>query len=312
MMQRALVLGAGGHAAAAWEIGLITGLAASGVDVRNADLFVGTSAGARVAVQITSGLTLGELFERQIDPRRQQTEAPPGVDWNTLRSEFALAKEGGGGEKAVLRRFGTLAQTGAKGAAPKRRDFIAGQLPVHTWPKQKLLIATVEAETGERHVFDRASGIDIIDAVTASGAVAGIWPAVEFAGRNYFDGGFYSTDNADLAIGVRARPDRRAAGGFPSPGCALAGRGGGAIAKRRRARGSGPPRRSHGSSIRRGWRQPAGPRRMRARGTGRAGAGQAHCRADRRAVVLVHDVVNLRSAWSVQNAKSEIRYGSRP
>ncbi len=45
------------------------------------------------------------------------------------------------------------------------------------------------------------SGIDIIDAVMASGAVAGMWPAVEFAGHHYFDGGFYSTDNADLAIG---------------------------------------------------------------------------------------------------------------
>ncbi|MDR3702194.1 MAG: patatin-like phospholipase family protein [Candidatus Sulfopaludibacter sp.] len=201
MVQRALVLGAGGHAAAAWEIGLITGLSESGVDVRNADLFVGTSAGARVAVQITAGLTLEELFQRQIDPRRQQTEAPPGVDWRSLRGEFTRAKEGGGGEKEILRRFGTVALTGAKGPASERKQFIEGQLPVHTWPEQKLLIATVEAEAGERRVFDRASGIDLIDAVTASGAVAGIWPAVEFAGRHYFDGGFYSTDNADLAIG---------------------------------------------------------------------------------------------------------------
>jgi NTE family protein len=202
MMQRALVLGAGGHAAAAWEMGLITGLAESGVDVRNADLFIGTSAGARVAVQITSGLRLEELFERQIDSRRQQTEAPAGVDWKSLRSEFARAKEGGGGEKEILRRFGSLARTGAKGAASHRKQFIERQLPVHTWPEQKLLIATVEAEAGERHVFDRASGIELIDAVMASSAVAGIWPAVEFAGRHYFDGGFYSTDNADLAMGA--------------------------------------------------------------------------------------------------------------
>ena len=54
-MQRALVLGAGRHAANAWELGMVTGLADAGIDVRNADLFVGTSAGSRVAVQIASG-----------------------------------------------------------------------------------------------------------------------------------------------------------------------------------------------------------------------------------------------------------------
>lgn len=54
MGQRGLVLGAGGHAAAAWELGVITGMADAGVDVRDADLIVGTSAGARVGV-LTAG-----------------------------------------------------------------------------------------------------------------------------------------------------------------------------------------------------------------------------------------------------------------
>ena len=49
MTRRALVLGGGGYAASAWEIGLITGMFEAEFDVRNADLFVGTSAGARVA-----------------------------------------------------------------------------------------------------------------------------------------------------------------------------------------------------------------------------------------------------------------------
>jgi len=54
MRQRALVLGAGGHAAIAWEIGVIAGMADAGVDVRDADLIVGTSVGSVVGVQITS------------------------------------------------------------------------------------------------------------------------------------------------------------------------------------------------------------------------------------------------------------------
>src|SRR5208283_4421002 len=52
MTRRALVLGAGGHAASAWELGVITGMADVGAGVRDADVIVGTSAGSRVGVHI--------------------------------------------------------------------------------------------------------------------------------------------------------------------------------------------------------------------------------------------------------------------
>ena len=65
-IKRALVLGGGGFAASAWEFGLITGMAEVGSDVRNADLLVGTSAGARVALHLASGVALEELFQKQI------------------------------------------------------------------------------------------------------------------------------------------------------------------------------------------------------------------------------------------------------
>ena len=44
-MARALVLGGGGVTGVAWELGLLAGLAAAGVDLTGADLVVGTSAG---------------------------------------------------------------------------------------------------------------------------------------------------------------------------------------------------------------------------------------------------------------------------
>lgn len=53
--RRALVLGAGGHTAHAWEIGFSSGLADGGIDFRGADLFVGTSAGAVVAGRLADG-----------------------------------------------------------------------------------------------------------------------------------------------------------------------------------------------------------------------------------------------------------------
>ena len=43
------MLGAGGEAGIAWEVGLLAGLAERGTDLTAADLVIGTSAGAGVA-----------------------------------------------------------------------------------------------------------------------------------------------------------------------------------------------------------------------------------------------------------------------
>jgi NTE family protein len=71
---------------------------------------------------------------------------------------------------------------------------------METWPESRVRIPAVNAETGERRVFDRDSGIDLVDAVIATTASFGM-PPILFQGEHYFDGGYYSSDNADLAIG---------------------------------------------------------------------------------------------------------------
>ena len=78
--RRALVLGAGGNAAIAWELGIIAGLSDTGVEVCGADVFIGTSAGAVVAAQIIGGVALEELFARQVDSTKQALEPMPPVD----------------------------------------------------------------------------------------------------------------------------------------------------------------------------------------------------------------------------------------
>ncbi len=200
MERKALVLGAGGHAAMAWELGVITGMADVGAEVRDADVIVGTSAGSRVGVQITSDLTLEELFHRQADPHLQTKEPAPPVDFTRWRADFMSAKEGPGDTIAVLKRFGALALQTPTDSQEARRNRIAASLPSHTWPERRLLIVAVDVESGERRAFDCSSGVDLIDAVAASCAVPGIWPAVALGGRRYMDGGVYSIDNADLAV----------------------------------------------------------------------------------------------------------------
>lgn len=65
----ALVLGGGGITGAAWEIGLLVGLAEAGVDLTTADLVVGTSAGAVVGAQVLSGVSIEDLYARQLKRR---------------------------------------------------------------------------------------------------------------------------------------------------------------------------------------------------------------------------------------------------
>jgi len=196
-----LVLAGGGYAASAWAIGIVTGMADGGLDVRNADLFVGTSSGSRVALHLASGVAHEEAFQHRLQPEPPSSERPAVVHWVGLRESVVGAKQAGGSPTEILQRIGSLAVAAASGRiGSSRREIVAAQLPVKTWPEKRLLIAAVNAETGERRGFDRDSGIDLVDAVIASTASFG-WPPTLFEGEHYIDGGFYSTNNADLATG---------------------------------------------------------------------------------------------------------------
>ena len=64
-----------------------------------------------------------------------------------------------------------------------------------------MIVVAVNAHTGELAAFDRDSGADLVDAVTASTALPGLVPTVSINGTPYIDGGVRSPDNADLASG---------------------------------------------------------------------------------------------------------------
>jgi NTE family protein len=198
---QALVLGGGGVAGIAWTTGLLTGLAGHGQDLTGADLLVGTSAGAAVAAQVTSGVPLAELFARQADPARQTPEIPAEIDFEKFAADFGGAVTGSTSPAEVRRAVGRLALAAETVSEVDRRAVIEARLPVHEWPEQRLLIVAVDAETGEPRRFDRASGVSLVDAVAASCAVPGIWPAVTIDGRRYVDGGVRSAENADYAAG---------------------------------------------------------------------------------------------------------------
>jgi NTE family protein len=215
---RAVVLGAGGPAGIAWEVGIMAGLADVGIDVREADLLIGTSAGSVVVAGLASAQGFEELFAEQVEPARQVSELRAPVEFGRLRHDLAAAKEGGGSVSEILQRVGAVAAAARTVPEARRRSVIASRLAIHRWPERELRVVAVDVESGERMVFDAASGVDFADAVAASCAVPGVWPPVTIGGRRYMDGGAYSTDNADLAAGcdrvlifaLRARSPRLA------------------------------------------------------------------------------------------------------
>src|SRR5579885_3410120 len=199
---RALVLGGGGVAGVAWELGILLGLRDKGVDVRNAEIIIGTSAGSVVGAQLASGADLESLFAAQLTPPEQSKERNVAFDPSQMVEAFSKAIAGAGPDiKAIRARIGAYALSAPTIPEAERRAIIESRLPARTWPQQRLLIVAVDTETGEEYIIDRESGVPLVDAVAASCAVPGIWPPVTIAGRRYMDGGMRSATNADLATG---------------------------------------------------------------------------------------------------------------
>src|SRR5512142_2493885 len=79
MSERPLVLGGGGASGNAWAIGVIAGLFDAGLDVTEADLIIGTSAGSTAAAQITGAAPAG-LLAAILAAAPQQRTGPVGSD----------------------------------------------------------------------------------------------------------------------------------------------------------------------------------------------------------------------------------------
>jgi NTE family protein len=207
---RALVLGGGGSTGNAWLIGVIAGLFEAGLDVTDADLIIGTSAGSTAAAQITGAdpaKLLADILAAMPQPRTGPAGSgrgpgPVGPVMNQLERTgkiIAAAEDAAD----MRRRMGAAAlelDAASDGSRQTQwRSTVAARLPSQLWPQQRMLITAVDAHTGEPVEFDRDSGVDLVDAVAAS-CSSGV--AYSIRGRRYIDGGYRSNaDNADLAAG---------------------------------------------------------------------------------------------------------------
>ena len=200
----ALVLAGGGVAGIAWETGVLLGIQdvepdAAARIIGSPTTLIGTSAGSTVAAQISAGASLEELFARHLDEKSSEVYVE--ADFVAFMASMAAAQSEATSPDDARSRIGTFAKSTKTVDRAVRRGVIEARLSGMDWSDRDLRITSVDADSGVPIVFDRASGLSLVDAVEASSAVPGIWPVVPLAGRRYIDGGVRTMANADLAAG---------------------------------------------------------------------------------------------------------------
>jgi NTE family protein len=218
-MRIGLVLGAGGAVGHAFHAGVLGALLdVTGWDARDAQIVVGTSAGALVGAFVRAGLSGTDLAARAADETMSDAgqalvdravaatqqlapipARPPrrrGIP--TMAAPAALVR-------AAFQPWSVRPGAVAAAALPAGRistEIIAGGVRpfFDHWPERTLWINAVDLQRGRRVTFGRdgAPSADVAAAVAASCAIPGFFAPVSIGGVRYVDGGAHSPTNADL------------------------------------------------------------------------------------------------------------------
>lgn len=203
-----LVLGAGGTLGIAWTQGLLAGIEdATGLDFRNTDALIGTSAGSFVAASLVAGRSPtrpgGREKARPLPVPRPP--APVRLLRGSARYAGALAAPWATPALGISRPGGRVLRAAALRAMPPGRrshddlDALVTRRGAR-WDG-RLRVCAVERRTGRRVVFGApgAPRATVGQAVAASCSVPWIHRPVRIGDREYVDGGVWSVTNLDVA-----------------------------------------------------------------------------------------------------------------
>jgi NTE family protein len=194
-----------------WESGIVSGLIEGGVDLPQADLIVGTSAGSFIGANLAMGRNIAHLAEAYITeqqepvPAAQPAARPP--DLSILIGKMQEAVFGVRPAKEVRAEIGAWALTSK---TVSEEQFIASfggwlsRLPEDAWPERPYACTAVDAADGSFVVWNKEANVGLARAVASSCSVPGIFPPITIRGRRYIDGGMRSATNADVAKGYDA------------------------------------------------------------------------------------------------------------
>ena len=218
--RRGLVLGGGGVLGAAWAVGALQAIEeVHGIDPREFDVIVGTSAGSVLSALVGAGVSIEALRDHQRGA--PITDGPlAGYLWDyetaTGGRRPSMPRLRGPGSvrlmasslrhglkmppTAVLSAFMPV----GNGSLERVGHLIDAITPFGEWsPHQALWIVAMDYEAGHRVVFGRddAPPAPLADAVMASCAIPGWFEPVSIDSRTYVDGGAWSATSADVLAG---------------------------------------------------------------------------------------------------------------
>jgi NTE family protein len=185
-----------------------------GVDVREFDAFVGTSAGSILAALLGAGVSVADLVNHQ---RGDQFESGRLAGFHFDYAEATggdrptLSRPGFGSRELLIRNARQLHQlppTAVLSAfLPEGRGNLdaVGALISHVVPdgwvaREGVIIVALDYDTGERVPFGRPGvwSATLPEAVMASCAIPGWYQPVRIGEHRFIDGGAWSSTNLDL------------------------------------------------------------------------------------------------------------------
>ncbi|CAN5214364.1 patatin-like phospholipase family protein [soil metagenome] len=211
------MLGAGGVLGFTWTVGALHALEQSrGIDLRDMDVLVGTSAGSIMAATLASGVGVDVVL------RHQRDRVLPGdakIDWDYDTDSGGalppLPLPGLGSPRLLAhvarhpRRFSPVAA--ATAFLPRGRgsldpvgamvERISGGVD---WPERETWVVTMDYRSGRRTVFGQQGSLParLPAALMASCAIPGWYAPVTIGSRQYVDGGACSATSLDLLAGA--------------------------------------------------------------------------------------------------------------
>ncbi|MEL3710030.1 patatin-like phospholipase family protein [Staphylococcus borealis] len=199
-LEHAIVLGGGGSLAIGWELGYLLTLSNQGIDVRRADLMIGTSGGAQAATGLTSDKSFDVIYDEQIAPKSNET--PPVEDMSEIFARYSEIQESSNSSKEWIENYSVYALEEHKFNESVHINRLEHRIEGTEWPSN-LMITTINARKSERVALTSDSQVNLHRAMASSGSLPGVWPATTINGDKHFDGGCHSMENADLAKGVK-------------------------------------------------------------------------------------------------------------
>ena len=193
---RALVLGGGGAVGIGWQAGLLTGLRAAGLDLSDAEVIVGTSAGSVVGGLLASGIDFVAAFTGLAGFAGAMDGAALAEGSQALLTVMEQAGVQTDKRQALIR-IGQAAEEADTLDEPTFLSFfdvVAGA----PWPSAFHCTA-FDTRSGEFVLWGPESGVPLQHAVASSCAVPLVFPPVGLNGRRYLDGGVISHLNAAAA-----------------------------------------------------------------------------------------------------------------